>query len=292
MKELLDDPVFYWSVWSAFTVLGVVVGWTLRAALSEKQIRLQLERIEQEKNTLARLYTHLKHQHELREADFKRASLELSNLRVKLQDLEHENSRRAGADAHFAIRAERAEVNAAQYAQKVSALELLNNNLRNKNAELTNQLHKMQEELDAWQLLYRDFQVLQQKLNAFEQAAGNVEQERTRLRQELERAKIEIENLQLEIVQSRHSQTEKQHTGSKRGGLAAPEITDDLKIINGISPFAEKQLHALGIYSFEQISRWDDDAIVAFAKALGLSPGKIYQDDWVGQARFLLQANA
>ena len=36
-----------------------------------------------------------------------------------------------------------------------------------------------------------------------------------------------------------------------------------------------------------EISHWDDDAIISAAKRLGISPGKIYQDDWVGQARQL-----
>jgi predicted flap endonuclease-1-like 5' DNA nuclease len=40
----------------------------------------------------------------------------------------------------------------------------------------------------------------------------------------------------------------------------------------------------MGISTFSQISRWDDDTIIAVAKSLDISPGKIYRDDWVGQA--------
>ena len=34
-------------------------------------------------------------------------------------------------------------------------------------------------------------------------------------------------------------------------------------------PFAEQQLYALGIYTFAQISQWDDATISAVAEALG-----------------------
>ena len=44
---------------------------------------------------------------------------------------------------------------------------------------------------------------------------------------------------------------------------------------------------SLGIHTFAQVSSWDDDAVIAFARALGISPGKVFQEDWVGQARFL-----
>lgn len=292
MDQFMQDPVFYWLVWGIFTVAGVIIGWSLRAAIPERAVRNALERIEQEKNTLARLYTHLKHQHELREADFKRVSLELGSMRQQVQQFEHEQARRQTQDQSLATRAERAEANAAQYAQKVSALELLNQNLRTRNSELTAELNRLQEELSAWQLVYNDFQRIQQKMAAIEQSAAALETERNNLLRELDAARIEIENLQLEQLQQRSFQPKKQSgQADRKGGRAAPEHTDDLKIINGITPFAEQQLYALGIYTFDQISNWDDNAIIAFAKALGISPGKIYQEDWVGQARHLVAGN-
>lgn len=293
MDQFMQDPVFYWLVWGIFTVAGILIGWSLRAAIPERAVRNALERIEQEKNTLARLYTHLKHQHDLREADFKRVSLELGTMRQQVQQFENDQARRLVQDQSFAGRAERAEANAAQYAQKVAALDLLNQNLRTRNTELTDQLNQLQQELDAWQVIYADFQRIQQKMAALEQTATGLESERSKLLRELEAARIEIENLQLEQVQQKAQQPKKQTSAQadRKGRRAAPEHTDDLKIINGITPFAEQQLYALSIYTFDQISRWDDTAIVAFAKALGISPGKIYQEDWVGQARHLVAGN-
>ncbi len=143
--------------------------------------------------------------------------------------------------------------------------------------------------VNAWQVLYRDFQVLQQRLTIFEQKSAALEAERDDLLAQLKSTRIEIENLQLDILQQPAPQQKPAARSDRKGGPAAPEQTDDLKIINGISPFAEQQLHALGIHSFSQISRWDDDSVLAFAKALNISPAKIFQEDWVGQAQHLVR---
>jgi predicted flap endonuclease-1-like 5' DNA nuclease len=290
LNEMMQDPIFYGLVWAVFTVAGVIIGWTLRANYPEQALRNDLARTEQEKNTLARLYTHVKHQHDLREADFRRANIELSSLREQVLALENERSRDLASAKEYAPRLEKAEANATQYAQKVAALEVLASGLRARNQELGNQLERLQAELRAWQVLYDDFQAMQRKLAGLEQNALKLDQERAQLRQQLAFARIEIENLQLQLLQQQQNpspNTRSNRRADQHGGPAAPENTDDLKIINGISPFAEQQLLSLGIHSFAQISRWDDDAIIAFAKALNISPGKIYQDDWVGQAQHL-----
>ena len=61
MSFFLEDPVLFWLVWGIFTLAGTIIGWSLRANTSEKEVRGALGRIEQEKNTLARLYTQIKH---------------------------------------------------------------------------------------------------------------------------------------------------------------------------------------------------------------------------------------
>jgi predicted flap endonuclease-1-like 5' DNA nuclease len=141
----------------------------------------------------------------------------------------------------------------------------------------------MQQELSAWKTLYRDFQTMQQKLFAFEQTATALESERNQLRQQLDAARAEIERLQPAPPGKRGT--------TRKGGPArsspGPDNPDDLKIISGINLNTEQHLHVLGVFTYSQISHWDDDAIISAAKKLGISPGKIYQDDWVGQARQL-----
>jgi predicted flap endonuclease-1-like 5' DNA nuclease len=281
MNFFLEDPVLFWLVWGIFTLAGTIIGWSLRANTSEKEVRGALGRIEQEKNTLARLYTQIKHQHDLREADFRRASLEVEKLRSIVQMLENERNTLLPDAPYNAARIANAEATAAQYAQKVTALEVLASSLRTRNDDLAAQLSSTQKEIGDWDTLYLGFKSAQERLTAFEQKSMALETERDGLRQQLSQARVEMENLQLELQQKTEIQPQKQKT-SKKGGVAAPQM-DDLKNIKGIDPFVER-LAAMGILSFSQISRWDDDTVIAVAKTLDISPGKIYRDDWVGQA--------
>jgi predicted flap endonuclease-1-like 5' DNA nuclease len=281
MDFFLEDPVLFWLVWGIFTLAGTIIGWSLRANTSEKEVRGALGRIEQEKNTLARLYTQVKHQHDLREADFRRASLEVEKLRAIVQMLENERNILLPDAPYNAARIANAEATAAQYAQKVAALEVLASSLRTRNDDLAVQLASTQKEMGDWDALYQGFKSAQERLAVFEQKSLLLEAERDGLRQQLSQTRVEMEILQLELLQKTEMQPQKQKT-SRKGGVAAPQM-DDLKSIKGMAPFVER-LAAMGILSFSQISRWDDDTVIAVAKTLDISPGKIYRDDWVGQA--------
>jgi hypothetical protein len=68
MNDFLQDDTFFLLLWAVFTVQVSSWAGQVRAATAEKRVRSSLRQIEQEKNTLARLYTHIKHQHDLREA--------------------------------------------------------------------------------------------------------------------------------------------------------------------------------------------------------------------------------
>ncbi len=65
---------------------------------------------------------------------------------------------------------------------------------------------------------------------------------------------------------------------------ADKEVKDDLKKIEGIGPFIEEKLNSIGLYTFEQISRLDDELITEVTSAIQFFPGRIKRDDWVGQA--------
>ncbi len=284
MNFFLEDPILFWLVWGIFTLAGTIIGWSLRANTSEKEVRGALVRIEQEKNTLARLYTQIKHQHDLREADFRRASLDVEKLRAIVQLLEDERATLL-PDAPFnAARIANAESAAAQYAQKVAALEVLANSLRARNAELAAQLSSTQKEMGDWDTLYVGFKSTQERLVAFEQKSRALESERNSLQLQLSETRVEVEKLQLELQQKVETNSSKQKI-SRKGSIAAPQV-DDLKSIKGMAAFVDRLL-GMGISSFSQISHWDDDTVIAVAKTLDISPGKIYRDNWVGQAQRL-----
>ncbi len=79
--------------------------------------------------------------------------------------------------------------------------------------------------------------------------------------------------------------------GTKMKKATAAE-KDDLKKINGIGPFIESKLNSLDIYTYEQISQWDDDLINTVTDAIEFFPGRIERDDWVGQAKKLVSGES
>jgi NADH-quinone oxidoreductase subunit E len=75
-------------------------------------------------------------------------------------------------------------------------------------------------------------------------------------------------------------------------GSAANQFKDDLKRISGIGPKLEGLLNANGIFSFRQISAWQEADIRAIDDLLPAFRGRVQRDDWVGQARRLLDGDA
>ena len=69
-----------------------------------------------------------------------------------------------------------------------------------------------------------------------------------------------------------------------RIGTASATVKDDLKRIKGIGPSIEKKLNAIGIYTFEQISRFTPEDDEKVNEVIEFFPGRIRRDDWRGQA--------
>jgi small subunit ribosomal protein S2 len=75
-------------------------------------------------------------------------------------------------------------------------------------------------------------------------------------------------------------------------GIEAPRgEADDLKRIAGITAKLEQRLNDIGVYHFWQIADLDADSIALLDKQLRLK-GQIQKDDWVGQAKKLVEAAA
>ncbi len=71
---------------------------------------------------------------------------------------------------------------------------------------------------------------------------------------------------------------------------ATADQKDNLTEIKGIGSFLEKKLNSLGIYKFEQISKLTPNLIEKLTTAIEFFPGRIEQDDWVGQAALLAKS--
>lgn len=64
-----------------------------------------------------------------------------------------------------------------------------------------------------------------------------------------------------------------------------PPETDDLKLIQGISPAVERRLHSVGIYTFAQLAALSPADIAAPVAGLsGMTAERIIKQDWIGQA--------
>jgi predicted flap endonuclease-1-like 5' DNA nuclease len=77
------------------------------------------------------------------------------------------------------------------------------------------------------------------------------------------------------------------------GGKIAPatvEEKDNLKVISGVGPFIEEKLNSLGIYTYQQMSQFDEEIVDLVTDAIMFFPGRIERDGWVEQAAELATA--
>ncbi len=74
-------------------------------------------------------------------------------------------------------------------------------------------------------------------------------------------------------------------------GTAIRSERDDLTKINGIGPYIEEKLNEIDIYTFKQLSNLKESDIRVVTELIDFFPGRIERDDWVGQARALIQVN-
>ena len=64
---------------------------------------------------------------------------------------------------------------------------------------------------------------------------------------------------------------------------------DDLTAIRGLGRVKAARLAEAGVTSYAQLAAWSDDDIADIGLRIGTSPGQIKREDWVGQARSLLE---
>jgi len=70
-------------------------------------------------------------------------------------------------------------------------------------------------------------------------------------------------------------------------GVASAADKDDLKSIKGIGPFIEEKLNALGIFTFEQVSKMTAKIEEEVNVAIEFFPGRVKRDEWAKQAKQL-----
>jgi len=79
-------------------------------------------------------------------------------------------------------------------------------------------------------------------------------------------------------------------TPSKPALLDDPRgVADDLKAINGIGPALADLCHSMGIWHFAQIAAWTPAEVAWVDANLPGFKGRVSRDDWVGQAKKLME---
>ncbi len=120
----------------------------------------------------------------------------------------------------------------------------------------------------------------------------------TRRLSELEGRNVELEArllLQAELERQNAELEQKLRDAEQRAAqrVDAPRAPsgDDLTRLKGIGPGLEKALRGAGVTSLSQIAAWTEADIRAIAPVLRARPERILREDWVGNARRLLQGS-
>ncbi len=196
MDALIQDPLMYWLIWTIATVIGIVLGWSLRASWRERAILQAYEQSEQERASVAHLYGQLKNQHDQKAAEIKRLSLESSHLRQQLAALDLESATRESQKQAAAAQLAQAQAEAAHAVEKVMLLEENIRFLRIRDQQFGAEITRLHEEVQGWKRLQRDFSGMLNQIQQLETRSTQLEQERNALHLQLEASKVEISNLQ------------------------------------------------------------------------------------------------
>ncbi|MDP6912633.1 MAG: hypothetical protein QF736_01750, partial [Candidatus Thalassarchaeaceae archaeon] len=70
-------------------------------------------------------------------------------------------------------------------------------------------------------------------------------------------------------------------------GKAGDRKSDNLMLIKGVDAETQKKLKVLGIRTFDQLSKMDNETAEAVNGALGLMPGRVSKMMWADQAKTL-----
>jgi len=132
-------------------------------------------------------------------------------------------------------------------------------------------------------------QVLSAKVDQITRELETQKQEDVKLKTELDELRPRAEQLGAEVSHLRFKVKQLEFENQNKNELRVPKEDEisDLTEIQGIGPAISRKLYAMGIYSFKQISQFDQNMIDQVGKALKYFPDRILRDDWVGQARKL-----
>ncbi len=279
MQEFVHTPSFFWIFWVVITLFGILLGWVLRTGFGGKSFTDDYQMRDQERLHLATLNNQLRELNDLKDADLKKSHLELDEFREQAATVEDERRRLLDRLQNAQNRRDVAERETTVLTERVQSCEEQILGLRTRNAYLQSDMGRQREEINSWKNLHMDFAATQQNAAALEHVVAELERERDLARHELAAALFQLENLEHEIFALQPPSA---------NGHAPDEVLDDLKVINGITPFLEKKLHHAGVHRLEQLAALSPNDLEKLAEVLGVFPARIQREDWVGQAKWVV----
>lgn len=303
-------------------LLGFLVAYLLRSSRVRK-LNKELKATKKELEQASAELLSVREQLELKEADLKKGNFEKQELQAKVNRLEKEKTELY--NSIYAANAEQEKVKTS-ITNYIDTIESLNNQLvglQTKNDQLTNDLAAIEKEIEiAEQNRQEALATTPVLIPAPVQDEGKIaeiesnvnENEDRLLAVEKRLAQLASENASLRdlveelkenepvVLVDKSIEENSSTTDTEPELKVAPEKTvlkdkiivadhekDDLTLIQGVGPFLEKKLNAIGIYTYEQISQFDKARIEQVTTDIAFFPGRIERDDWVGQAQKLMQ---
>ncbi|HHM20831.1 MAG TPA: hypothetical protein ENJ20_02300 [Bacteroidetes bacterium] len=316
---LAPDSIFIMLVALGSFLIGFLTAWLMWNGAA-KRYENQAQQWQKRHDELNTKYGQLKEELELKEADLVKAKREAKEAIEIAKSLEAEKDKWQ-ADLDAAIQE---SVNAqASISAYQATIEDLNNQIvglnttkagaapdeAEMNAALT-RITELEEEIS--QLKAEKENLPTERINNLEAKIKELEAENNDLQAQIEQLKetqtgtgttLEEANKDLFAATPETANVDKGQSLTLTAIAARDEVMaaigssipaaseadkDDLTLIRGIGSFLEKKLNNLGIYTFEQISRFDEAMIEKVTAAIEFFPGRIERDDWVGQAKKLL----
>ena len=131
-----------------------------------------------------------------------------------------------------------------------------------------------------------DAAALRSELERARSEVAQAQSEVAQAQSELERAQSELVQAQSELVQA-HSRAASNGAGAAPALARASKAPQGLRRIRGIGPGYERVLEQVGVTRVQQIARWTEADVLAFADKLKIRPDRISKDAWVAQAQAL-----
>ena len=175
--------------------------------------------------------------------------------------------------------------NKSVYEKKLKVVESDKHELNNRIVNLDDEVFNLKLSLDEKDNEMKHFILEIKALKALHAEAVHETDDMTLKNKRNEQLLYEKDEALVNIAQRKHL------LDYKSFGTATAEEMDDLKMISGIGPFIEERLHALDIFTFEQISKFTSQDIDTINDAIEYFSDRITRDEWVAQAIELVHRN-